>query len=251
MKYLIQLSVSGALIILASCGVPKNFQHANYFQDSITEAEKVVMNMPILIEPGDRLNIDITATNKEAATAFTAPASGTLPGYVVDSLGNINLVQLGSIKVQGLTVSQLKARLEEMLADYVKGPVVSVSILNFRVNMMGEVGTPGSLAVPEGKITILQAISQSGDLTLYGNRENILVIREANGKREFGRVNVNSNRVFESPYYYLKQNDIVYVEADKTKYISNDVILARNLRNLGIFTTVLSTILLVLNLVNN
>jgi polysaccharide export outer membrane protein len=240
--------------MFTSCGVPKNFQHVAYFADSITEAEQNIINTPVLIEPGDRLNISITAINKEAADAFNmSAASGSTgqEGYLVDSLGNIQLLQLGVVNVKGLTTSQLASNLQKELAAYIKGPVVTVSITNFKINVFGEVGKAGVINVPDGKMTILEALIQSGDLGMYGRHDNVLVIREENGKREFGRVNINSNHVFESPYFNLKQNDIIYVETDKTKYILNDAVLQRNLRNFGIGLTLLTTTLLLVNLFKN
>ncbi len=242
-------------LFLSSCGVPKPFRHTLYFQDSVTEAAKTVTTDTVLIQPGDRLNIDITAINKEAAAAFTASASGTsgsaTSGYLVDSLGNIQLLQLGVKQVAGFSTAALADSLERQLTAYLKDPIVTVNIVNFKVKVFGEVATPGVVNVPDGKITILDAIIQSGDLALFAKRQNILVIREENGKREFGRVDITSNHLFESPYYYLKQNDIIYVEADDTKYINNNPTLDRNLRNLAVATTLLSTVLLVINLVNH
>ena len=236
------------MILLASCGVPKPFQHTTYFTDSITAAEKVVHDTPTLIQPGDRLEISITAINQEAAAAFMAPTSATVPGYLVDSLGNIQLLQFGRMHVAGFSTPSLADTLEKLVTDYLKGPVVTVNIINFRVRIFGEVGAPGVLEVPDGKITILDAIIQKGDLGLFAKRQNILIIREENGKRTFGRVDITSNQIFNSPYYYLRQNDIVYVEADKTKFISNNPVLERNLRNLGIAVSLLSTVLLIINL---
>ncbi|MBV9962210.1 MAG: polysaccharide biosynthesis/export family protein, partial [Parafilimonas sp.] len=176
-----------ALIVLfSSCGVPKPFQKALYLQDSVTEAEKVVTPKIAVIEFGDRLSIGITAINKEAADAFNASAATSASGaqgYLVDSAGNIQLLQLGLIHAAGLTPAQLEANIEQQLADYIKGPVVSVSITNFKISVFGEVGNPGVINVPDGKITILQAIVQSGDVAMFGKRDNILVIREENGKR--------------------------------------------------------------------
>ena len=245
--------------MITGCGIPKYSRNAVYFKDSVTEAEKTIAHNPAVIRPGDRLNINITAINQTAAQAFNVNASGgattggasstgTASGYLVDSSGNIQLLQLGIMHVAGLTTAQLKDTLQQQLVSYITGPLVTVSIINFQVNMMGEVARPGLITVPDGKLNILQAITESGDITTFGKRDNILVIREVNGKREFGRVNISSNHVFESPYFYLQQNDIVYVEPDKAKFISNDVITARNIRNLGIATSVLATILLVINL---
>lgn len=245
-----------AVMMFPSCGVPKAFQHVLYLQDSVTAAEKIVTNTSAIIEPGDRLNINITAINKTAAADFNMSSSGgtggggvSTQGYLVDTLGNIEMLQLGVVKAGGLTTAQLAANLQQQLDAYLKGSVVTVSISNFKVSVFGEVGRPGTISVPDGKLTILDALIQSGDISTFGKRDNILVVRETNGQREFGRVDVNSNQVFLSPYYYLKQNDMIYVEADKTKYINNDPRLERSLRNLGIATTILSTVLLVINLV--
>lgn len=234
---------------LVSCGVPKEFQHSNYFQDSVTAVMKKVIDSPTIIQPGDRLNINITATNKAEATAFNNEAATGTQGYLVDSLGNIQLLQLGTIQVAGLSTARLTDSLESRLADYLKGVIVTANIINFKIKVFGEVGSPGILEVPDGKITILDAIIRSGDLGLYAHRQNILIIREENGTRTFGRIDITSNSLFQSPYYYLKQNDVVYVEADNLKYINNDPRLDKSLRNLGIATTVLSFVLLIVNLV--
>ncbi|MBS1745671.1 MAG: polysaccharide biosynthesis/export family protein [Bacteroidetes bacterium] len=250
-----------AVMMFPSCGVPKAFQHVLYLQDSVTAAEKIVTNTSAIIEPGDRLNINISAINKTAAADFNMITSGgtsggsgstggaSTLGYLVDSLGNIEMLQLGIVKAGGLTTAQLAANLQQQLEAYLKGAIVTVSISNFKVSVFGEVSRPGIISVPDGKLTILDALIQSGDISTFGRRDNILVVRETNGQRDFGRVDVNSNQVFLSPYYYLKQNDMIYVEADKTKFINNDPRLERSLRNLGIATTILSTVLLVINLV--
>lgn len=237
----------------SSCGVPKNFQNAVYLKDSVTDSERMVLQKPVVIMPGDRLNINITAINKEAADAFNitqGAATQGVQGYLVDAAGNIQMLQLGTIPVAGLAPTQLQQQLQKQLDDYIKGSVVTVNIANFKVMIMGEVGSPGTLQVPDGKINILQAITQSGDLTLYAKRDNILVIREQDGKREFGRVDISSNKIFTSPYYNLQQNDVIYVEPDKTKFINNDAFLNRNVRYLGLAMTVLSAALLIVNVIN-
>ncbi len=258
LKKVYKLLTAGTLIIsflllLTSCGVPKNFQNAVYLKDSVTDAAKVVVNKPVVIIPGDRLSINITAVNKEAAEAFNKTGTGSTSGeneegYLVDSTGNIQLLQLGPMHVAGLTPAQLEQNLQQQLESYIKGPLVTVNITNFKINVMGEVTKPGTIIVPDGKMNILEALTQSGDLTIFARRDNILVIREQNGKREFGRVDISSNKIFESPYFNLQQNDFVYVEPDKTKFIANDFITSRNVRNLSIFVTLLSTTVLILTL---
>lgn len=250
-KVLLAIALFMLATCITSCGVPKNLRNAVYFKDSITEAEKTIIAKPTLIMPSDRLNINITAINKEAADAFNAPQTGAATGaqgYLVDSAGNIQLLQLGVLHVAGLTPAKLQDTLQQQLVNYIKGPVVTVSIVNFKISVMGEVANPGIIIVPDGKINILQAINQSGDLTLYAKRDSILIIRETNGKREFGRVSISSNQIFTSPYYNLQQNDLIYVEPDKTKFISNDATLNRNVRYLGIAMTMLSAALLIVNL---
>ncbi len=242
-----------SLFFLDSCKPPEGLRHAVYFSDSLTEAEKVIGINPVVIKPGDRLSINITAINKEAAEAFntsaTASAGAGQPstaGYLVDTFGNIQLLQLGVIHVGGMTTFKLRDSLQQQLINYIKGPLVTVSITNFQVNIMGEVTKPGAIIVPDGKMNILQAITQAGDITQFGIRQNILVIRETNGKREFGRIDISSNHVFESPFFYLQQNDVVYVEPDKAKF--NDVVITRNLRNISIGTSILTIILLIVSL---
>lgn len=255
-KALLFIVILMQLLLLISCGTPKNFVHYVYLQDSITEAEKNISDSAAIILPGDRLGINITAINQTAAQAFnissanvSSAAGSTGSGYLVDSGGYIQLLQIDSVKVKGLNTYQLADTITQRLKNYLVGPLVTVTITNFKINMLGEINKPGVLAVPDGKMNILEAISQSGDLTIYGRRDNILVIRTTNGKREFGRVDVSSNKVFESPYFNLKQNDFVYVEPDKTKFITNDAITTRNIRNLGLVITALSAVALVLNLI--
>ncbi|MFT4154022.1 polysaccharide biosynthesis/export family protein [Parafilimonas sp.] len=241
---------TAVVMALASCGVPKNFQHAMYLNDSVTGPESIVLYKPVVIVPGDRLSIHITAINKEAADAFNITQAAAMQGYLVDSAGNIQLLQLGAVHVAGLTPVQLQQYLQKQLDDYIKGPVVIVTIVNFTIYMVGEVERPGAIQVPDGRINILQAIAQSGDLTLYAKRDNILVVREQDGKREFGRVDISSNKIFRSPYYNLQQNDVIYVEPAKTKFIANDVMLTRSIRYIGILTTLLSATAIILNLTN-
>ena len=229
--------------------MPKEFQHSNYFQDSVTASIKHFTDSPTIIQPGDRLSINITATNKTEAIAFNNEAAAGTQGYLVDSLGSIQLLQLGTMHVAGLSITRLTDTLETRLADYLKGVIVTANIINFRIKVFGEVGSPGILEVPDGKITILDAIIRSGDLGIYAHRQNILIIREENGTRTFGRIDITSNSLFQSPYYYLKQNDVVYVEADQLKYINNDPRLDKSLRNLGIATSILSFVFLIINLV--
>ena len=186
----------------------------------------ITNDIDIKIQPDDALFILVKTLEPEASEAYnlfpttnvsTLSNSGnpTITGYLVDSKGYIDFPVLGPIQVGGLTVDEAKALLIEKLKPHLVNPVVNIRFLNFRVSVLGEVGGPRTLTVPGERITILEAIGQAGDLTPYSNRKNILVIREQNGKRDFGYVNLHSPEVFDSPYFYLQQNDIVYVEPVK------------------------------------
>ena len=133
-------------------------------------------------------------------------------GYLVDSEGYIDVPVLGKIFVAGLTFQELKEQLLQQLATYLKDPVVVVRFLNFRVTVLGEVSNPSTFLLANERVTLLDALGQAGDITPYGNRTNILVIREQNGERNFGRLNIQDREIFQSPYFYLQQNDVVYVE---------------------------------------
>jgi polysaccharide biosynthesis/export protein len=178
----------------------------------------------IKIQTDDVLYIMVRALDQETAEPFNlfpsanmaniggAGTNTTLQGYLVDPNGNIDFPVLGRLSVAGLTVDEAKALIAQKLAPYLKDPVIMMRFMNFRFTVLGEVKAPRTINVPGERMTILEAIGQAGDLTPYSNREKIMVIREQNGQREFGYVNIHSPEVFQSPYFYLQQNDIVYVE---------------------------------------
>src|SRR5205085_4095548 len=130
---------------------------------------------------------------------------------------DIDFPVLGKLEVTGLTTSQLSDTLKSKLDQYLKDPIVNVRLLNYKVTILGEVNRPSSYSVTSERLSVVDAIGMAGDLTIDGKRENVLLIREENGERKFIRLNLNSSTLFESPYYYLKQNDIVYVEPSKSK----------------------------------
>ncbi len=229
-----------------------------YLDDSVTDAEKLVSkDFRLLLQPGDRISILVTALNPEAAQQFNVLTATTLSisadaskssgsasnpappivsdyGYLVDGDGNIQFPELGNVQVRGLTLSEVGDKIKKQLLQFLKEPTVIVNLINFRVNVLGEVNRPGTITVTDGKITIIQAISEASDLSIFGKRENILVVREANGKREFGRVDLTSNKIFNSPFFYLKQGDIVYVELNRNKLILSDANGERNFRIISI-----------------
>ena len=186
------------------------------------EDHEINNQLRIQIQPDDVLFILVRAIDQETADPFNlfgAPemlnitqGNPSLQGYLVDPSGNIDFPVLGTLSMAGLTIKEAKDMIAQKLGPYLKDPVIIIRFLNFRFTVLGEVGAPRTISVPGERMTILEALGQAGDLTPYSNRENILVIREKDQKREFGYVDLHSPKVFQSPYFYLQQNDIVYVE---------------------------------------
>jgi len=214
------------IIFLFSCTVSKNFKHYVYLADSIKANHLSVQQYQIpKLRIGDRLQITVTALNAQAAQAFNQNNSSSIVGgYLINNLGNIQFPQIGNVKVEGLTTDSVEKVLGNKLVEYLNNPVVTCNQINFNINIIGEITKPGIVNVPDGKMTIIEAIARCGDLTLYGKRENILVIREKDGKRDIGRVDLTSNNVFNSPYYYLEQGDVIYIDVNENKLLGADVL---------------------------
>lgn len=185
-----------------------------------------------VISPSDILSISVSSLNPEATLIFNNPTSFTSStgsnnitqstGYLVDQEGFIQFPVLGKIKVAGLTKMELTEFLRKTLVDkqLLLDPVVAVRFLNFRITVLGEVTRPMVVAVPNEKISLLEAIGMAGDLTIFARRDNVLLIREEKGKRMIKKLNLNSGEILNSPYYYLKSNDILYVEPNRSKIFS-------------------------------
>ena len=205
-----------------------NTRDATYFNDlNDTSLLSLTIISESVIQKNDILNISVSSLNAEASSIYNTPNNATgntnnLAGYLVDGSGNIQFPVLGSIKAESLTKEQLKINITKTLLDkkLLVDPIVSIRFQNFRVTVLGEVASPTVVSVPSEKISLLEALGFAGDLTIYAKRNNVLVIREENGKKTIKRINLNSNELFTSPYYYLKSNDIVYVEPNKAKIAS-------------------------------
>lgn len=217
----------GVIILCSSCGTTKNF---SYFQDLDTYLQKEVALsdsvQEVRIKPDDQLAIVVTSVNPQAVAPFNLPTAtsmspsnltqSSLPSYLVDSEGEINFPTLGKIRVAGLSLEEAVGLLQTRLEDYVKDPIVNIQILNFRVSVLGSVNAPGPFYFTGQRVSILDAIANARDLNLYGRRDNVLLIRENGGKKEFIRFDLTkSDNVFSSKYFYLQQNDIIYVESNK------------------------------------
>jgi polysaccharide export outer membrane protein len=166
-------------------------------------------------------------------------------GYLVDEKGNIELQTIGRLHVDSMARSRLRDTLEMMLKNYLSNPYVTIRFLNYRFTMLGEVLRPGVFSIPGEHVNILEAIGMAGDLSFFGRRDNVLIIRQNNGKREFGRIDLTKPEVMASPYFNLQPNDVVYIEASKKKIAANDQTVTRNVT---IAATVVSTIALIIAL---
>ena len=215
------------------------YQEVVYLQDvNDGEARPLGKVQEITIQPSDVLSISVNAAESEKelvqpfnilpitnVNQYDAKAATPLHGYVVDNDGCITFPTFGKIHVAGMTRNELIDFLTNKLIDegQLTRPIVAVSFLNLKVNVMGEVLRPGSYAITSNKMTLLDALSMAGDLTIYGRRDKVLIIREEDGKRINAYVNLKSKSLFESPYFYLKQNDVVYVMPNKRRADQSNV----------------------------
>lgn len=245
MRQLTKLITGISLLgLIASCKAP---QKSIYFSENVPQNPHVQVDVierlkELTIQPEDILAINVTTISSITAVGTVDPAAvfnnggtsymitaslgggpggggagGGSKGYLVDESGFIDYPVLGKIKVSGLTLRQIKELLTNRLKAYVKEPVVEARIINYKITILGEVGSPGSIIAPNHKISVVEALAAAGDVPITGRKDNVLIIRETEGRREFARLNLNSKNVFQSPYYYLKQNDIVYVEPTRLK----------------------------------
>ncbi len=175
----------------------------------------------------------------------SAAAAGAAQGYLVDNDGHLRFPRLGIIKALGLTKGQLSDVIRKKLDTVLTNPTVIVRLLNFRVTMLGEVTRPGTISLPGERLTILEAVGLSGDISIYGKKEDIVVIREVDGKVEYGKIDLSSKSIFQSPYFYLRQNDVVLVNPNKNKARLSDQVFNQRM---GIAFSIINTIALLYNI---
>jgi len=242
------LIISLLIVVLASsCGNIKNLQ---YLQGSFDTAHLKSVQIPEpVIQKGDLLGITVFSDDPMATAAVTNPltnsattslnnlggtnnstgatttsGASTLQGFVVNQAGEVQLYKLGAIPAAGKTKKQLGDTLAAVYANQglLKNPFVDVRFRNYKITVIGEVQHPGSFSIPADKLSAFEAIGLAGDITMYGRRDNVLVVREINGGRQFGRLNLQDPNVFLSPFYYLQQNDMVVVDVGKNKAAANN-----------------------------
>ena len=231
------------IAVFTSCRNQRNFTYFKDIPDSVVMySVKDTGYKSIVIKPDDIVQINVSSPNVEANNFFVVPGSSSstspaAPGaaptsvntYLVDKEGAIDLPLAGRVILAGLTTIEAKKLVKTKVSEYLKEPIVTVRLQNFKVTVLGEVNKPANYIVPNERVTILDAIGYAGDLTIFGQRENVMIIREIDGKKTFTRVNLNSSKTFQSPFYYLQQNDIIYVEPNRAKAASTDMATVRNL----------------------
>jgi len=235
MKKIFPLPVLAIFILtISSCALYKDngYKQISYYQDmNKTGATEAIANFqPLKIQTGDLLGINLSTLSAEGTNVFNtninrvngngldASATNPIYGFRVDGNGQVLLPLVGGMKVAGMTTDEVAKTLTVKLQDYFKSPIVNVRILNFKISVLGDVLKPDSYTIQNEHININEALSLAGDLTITAKRTNVLLVREENGQRQFFVIDLTKKDVFESPYYYLHNNDIIYVDADKTKY---------------------------------
>lgn len=216
------------LVLFTSCFTPKKVVYLQDLQP--TDVMDVKDNYETKIKKDDLLQILVVSKNTEAAkpfnlSALTSDLTTTTTGqeqgsYLVDAEGNVELPVLGQVHVEGYTTSELRRIISRTLIEknLIKDPIVQVRIQNFKISVLGELGG-GSIEVKGERITILDALAQAGDLTMQGRRDRVTVIREEDGKRKVAYLDLRSKDIFNSPYFYLQQNDVIYVEPNNAKTV--------------------------------
>ncbi|MCY0979367.1 polysaccharide biosynthesis/export family protein [Chryseobacterium wangxinyae] len=249
--------IYGALSLTIFSCAPR--QEINYMKDIESIAlDNSVKNNRITLQPGDQLVIMVSAKDLDVVKPFNqnyssaatvaqystpnsnnqfqpVPASG--PTYLIDTDGNIDFPQIGLVSTKDENIETLKAKLSGLISIYVKNPVVDLKLINFKVSLLGEVAKPGTYVIPDGNTTLLQALGLAGDLTSFGVRNNILIVRNVDGKFAQQRIDLTSAQFINSPYYYLKQNDMIYVQPNSIREKS-----ARIDPNTGLYISVASVI---------
>ena len=249
------------ILLLSSCAAPKN---VTYFKDVPDTLRQKMVEMSAyytpVIQPDDILQVSIQTLDPAATALLSQQNTNTWPsigantgaagnptavnvsGYLVDKEGYVILPLIGKVMASGKTTDAIRDEIRAKAAEYYKDPVVTVRFANFKITVLGEVARPSTYVMPSEKVTLLDAIGIAGDLTIYGKRENVMLIRDNNGKKEFVRFNLNNSNIFTSPYFYLHQGDVVYVEPNKAKVATTDM---AQVRRLSILATALSLMIVI------
>jgi polysaccharide export outer membrane protein len=224
------------LLFVTSCVSTKKYY---FYQNGLENRSSIDSTVSIKayihkISPNDILTIFVSSLSPEASTYFNPPINRdnmpdaatykALSGYLVDANGDISLPFVGKLNVKGLTIPEARDTIKKQLERYLINPTVFINLENFKIILLGEVSKPGVYLVSNEQINLSEALAMAGDMTVYGKRKDILIVRETDkGNPEYGVVDITSPDVFKSPYYYLHPNDIIYINARKTKITTGDL----------------------------
>lgn len=254
-RFLFLLYISVIAMLLSSCANSKKITYFNNVPDATFKKTEVARETPI--QPNDILSISVSSSNAEASAPYNLQtnnisrattvtgSNNESGGYLVNTDGTIDFPVLGSIQAAGLTKEQLKTNITNLILSkkQLLDPIVDIRYLNFEVTVLGEVTKPTVITVPNEKISLLKALGLAGDLTIYGKRDNVLLIREENGEKITRHIDLNSSDFFQSPYYYLKPNDVIYVQPNSAKAATA----SRSILYLPIIFSALSVVAIVLD----
>lgn len=226
-KYLFTIILA---VIFVSCNSRKNIA---YLQDVEASKDGSTQSFEPTIQPDDMLSIIVSAETPEVTLPFNIPMiqgnyqvgnnQNGIKTYLVDTNGNIEFPVIGTVKLGGLTRTEANNKLVAAVSEYIINPSINLRILNYKVSVLGEVVRPGTFNIESERLTLLEALSLAGDLTIYGKRTNILVIREAEGKRTYNRIDITKSDFMSSEFYYMTQNDVIVVEPNQTRINSSAV----------------------------
>ncbi|GHT51335.1 polysaccharide biosynthesis protein [Bacteroidia bacterium] len=232
-------------ILMCSCqSTPKNITYFQDLEQYLKNVPPSQLNQYPVINCGDHLTISVVASvaNQELVSQFNITQN-----YIVDTEGYIEYPVLGRIRLVGKTKLEAIDCLADSISAYLPKPIVNMQFLGQRVTVIGEVNRPGPQTITNDRLTILEAIGAAGDLSIFGNRTNVLLIRETNGQKEFGYIDLTKADIFSSPYYYLQQNDVIVVDANATRKKAANFGSAENYQ-LSVYSMVLSTVSLLTTL---
>ncbi len=232
MRKFVSLIVLIVVVLGTSCTPQKELVYLQGIDSISNQTEQIIQNYTLKIQSDDMLSIKVGSKDRDLLEPFgnnlllgqvgqntsSYSSSQKMNYYQVDQKGYINLPIFGNLKVDEKTTSELENMLAQKFkeAGYAYDPIVSVKIMNFKISVLGDVKTPGPVSVESDRMTILEALAKAGDLQPGGLRKNVLVVREENGVRSWGRVDLTSPSLLTSPYYYMKQNDIIYIESNQS-----------------------------------
>lgn len=217
------------LITFSSCSNTKNYIYFNDFDSTSVNRVDKINNLPSLkIERGDIIQVSISTIDREVSQLLNPTTNGITgvnnpiaPGYLVDSLGFIEIPLGGRVHVAGNTMTEINEIIKQNLSKEIKNVLVYTRLMNYRISILGDVARPGSYNVSNDRVSLLEAISLAGDLNITALRSNILLIREEDGLRKYHTLDLNDSKIFKSPYFYLINKDVVYVQPAKSRLVTS------------------------------